>query len=158
MPTRYLQNIQPKTRLAIWAWSPVIVLRVALAATYMLWLFASIIAFFAGVPILSLTAPEGYTSIWAVLLGVSALVSAIGSTTDKWQQLEKWASLALSAMLLAYVGGLNIVGYLEGDLDRQFVGSVAIIASILPVTRFFYLAAQTGKKSHHVPVSTSDAN
>lgn len=156
MPTRYLQIVQPRTRAAIWAWSPVIVLRVSLAATYMMWFFASIIAFLAGVPVLTLTAPEGYTSIWAAFLGVSALVSAIGSTTDKWQKLEKWASLSLSAMLLAYVGGLNIVGYISGDLDRQFVGAVAIIASVLPITRFIYLAAQTGK-SKNVPVRANDA-
>lgn len=156
MPTRYLENIHPRTRVGMWAWSPVVVLRVSLASTYMLWLFASIIAFFAGVPVFNLTAPEGYTSIWAVLLGISAFVSAIGSTTDRWQQLEKWASLSLSAMLLAYVGGMNFVGWLEGDLDRQFVGAVAIIASILPVTRFVYLAAQTGKKPHHVPVRSTN--
>ena len=146
MPTRYLQNVNPKSRLAMWVWSPVIVLRVALVVTYVLYVYASIIAFIAGIPVFKLTTPEGYTSVWAVLLGSSAIVSAIGSTTDRWQALERWASLVLSALLLTYIGVLNLVGFIEGDLDRQFIGAVALIAGILPITRFVYLAAQSGKK------------
>ena len=146
MPTRYLQNVNPKSRLAMWVWSPVIVLRVALVVTYVLYVYASIIAFIAGIPVFKLTTPEGYTSVWAVLLGASAIVAAIGSTTDRWQALERWASLALSALLLTYIVWLNLVGFIEGDLDRQFIGAVALIAGILPITRFVYLAAQSGKK------------
>lgn len=155
MPTRYLQNINPQTRLGMWAWSPVVVLRVALVSTYLTYVYASAIAFLAGVPVLTLTAPEGYTAIWAVLMGTAAVISAVGSTSDRWQPLEKWSSLILSALLLAYVGGLNLVGFVEGDLDRQFIGAIALIAAILPITRFVYLAAQTGKK-YHVPATTSD--
>lgn len=146
MPTRYLQNVNPKSRLAMWVWSPVIVLRVALVVTYVLYVYASIIAFIAGIPVFKLTTPEGYTSVWAVLLGSSAIVAAIGSTTDRWQALECWASLALSALLLTYIVWLNLVGFIEGDLDRQFIGAAALIAGILPITRFVYLAAQSGKK------------
>lgn len=139
-----------RSRFETWAWSPVIVLRVALVATYLLYVYAAIIAFVAGIPVFSLTTPEGYTSIWAVLLGVSALISAVGSVADHWDRIERWASLALSSLMLAYVGGLNIVGWVSGDLDRQFVGAIAIIAFVLPVTRFVYLAAQSGKR-HDVP-------
>jgi hypothetical protein len=143
---RYLDNIAPRSRWAIWAWSPVIVLRIALVGVYLGYVYASVIAFIAGVPIFRLTAPAGYTSIWATLLGVAAVLSAIGSITDRWQQLEKWASLGLSSMMAAYVGGLNGVGFAEGDLNRQFAGAVAAIAFILPAVRFVYLAAQTGKR------------
>lgn len=146
MPTRYLEYVQPKSRLAVWAWSPVIVLRVALVATYFAYVYASVIAFLAGIPVFTLTTPEGYTSVWAVLLGLSAVLAAIGSITDRWRTLEKWATLVLSALLLAYIGGLNLVGFVEGDLDRQFIGAIAFIAGILPMTRFVYLAAQSGKK------------
>lgn len=145
----------PKTRIGVWAWSPVIVLRVALVATYLMYVYASVIAFVAGVPIFNITTPQGYASIWAGVLGVSALVSAIGSLTDRWQKVEKWASLALSAMVLGYVGGLNLMGWLSGDLNRQFVGAIALIAGILPFTRFVYLAAQSGKrKPTNVPPGT----
>lgn len=129
----------------MWAWSPIIVLRVALVSTYMLYVYCAVIAFIVGVPIFNLTTPPGWTPVWAVFLGVSALISAIGSVTDRWQKVEKWATLFLSAMLLAYVGGLNIVAWVELDLDRQFIGGVALIAAILPITRFVYLAAQSGK-------------
>lgn len=146
MPTRYLDVIQPKTKFAMWAWSPVIVLRVSLVATYLGYVYAAIIAFMVGVPVFDLTTPPGWTPVWAVLLGISAMLSAVGSVTDRWQRLERWATLVLSALLLAYVGGLNIVGYIERDLDRLFVGAVAGVAAILPVARFVYLAAQSGKR------------
>jgi hypothetical protein len=146
MPTRYLDVIQPKGKLAVWAWSPVIVLRVALVATYLGYVYSGIIAFMVGVPVFDLTTPPGWTPIWAALLTISALVSAVGSVSDRWQKIERWASLLLAALLLAYVGGLNIVGYIEHDLDRLFVGGVAFVAAILPVTRFIYLAAQSGKR------------
>lgn len=148
MPFRYLDNVPQRSRWSVWAWSPVIVLRIALVGVYLGFVYASVIAFLAGVPVFRLTAPEGYTSVWALLLGTSAVLSAVGSISDQWQQLEKWASLVLSAMMLAYVGGLNGVGFVEGDLDRQFVGAIAFIAFILPAVRFVYLAAQSGKRKH----------
>lgn len=148
MPLSYLEHVPQRSRWAIWAWSPVIVLRIALVGVYLGFVYASVIAFIAGVPVFRLTAPEGYTSAWALLLGTAAVLSAIGSVSDRWQQLEKWASLVLSAMMLAYVGGLNGVGFVEGDLDRQFVGAIAFIAFILPAVRFVYLAAQSGKRKH----------
>lgn len=156
MPTRYLEVVQPKSKLAIWAWSPVIVLRVALAASYMFWTYCAVIAFIAGVPIFDLTTPPGWTTIWASILGLSALASAIGSITDRWQQFERWSTLVLSAMIGAYVGGLNAVGWVEGDLDRQFIGGVALIAAILPFTRFVYLAAQSGKRRNDSPTPNAD--
>lgn len=148
VPFRYLENVHPRSRWAVWAWSPVIVLRIALVGVYLGFVYASVIAFIAGVPVFRLTAPDGYTSVWALFLGTSAVLSAVGSISDRWQQLEKWASLVLSAMMLAYVGGLNGVGFVEGDLDRQFVGAIAFIAFILPAVRFVYLAAQSGKRKH----------
>lgn len=148
MPDRYLKNINPQSKLAKWAWGPVIVLRVALVATYLLYIYASVIAFVSGVPILDLSTPSGYRAIWAILLGAAAVASAIGSITDHWQKLELWATLALSALLLTYIGSLNIAGYVENDLARQFIGVIALIAGVLPLTRFVYLAAQMGKKKH----------
>lgn len=146
MPTSYLDYVQPKSRIAIWAWSPVIVLRVALVTIYILYIYASVIAFVAGVPILDLTTPQGYTAVWAVALGAASVVSAIGSISDRWQKVEKWASLALTALLLTYIIPLNLEGFLENDLGRQFVGVVALIAGVVPIVRFVYLAAQSGKR------------
>lgn len=135
-----------RSRFAVWAWSPIIVLRVALVSTYLAYVYASAIAFISGVPTFTLTTPAGWTPIWAFLLGTSAVIAAIGSITDRWSGVEKWATLVLSAMALSYVIGINLVGFVEGDPGRQFAGAMSIIAAILPVTRFVYLAAQSGKK------------
>lgn len=154
MPTRYLQVVQPKSKIAIWAWSPIIVLRASLVSVYVLYIYSSVIAFIAGVPIFTLTTPAGWTPVWAVLLGAASVVSAIGSISDRWQKVEKWSTLGLSALLLAYIGGLNIVGFVEHDLDRQFIGAIALIAAVLPIARFVYLAAQSGKIHAPKPTTT----
>lgn len=145
MPTRYLNVVAPKSRFAVWAWGPAIVLRVALFGTYLLYVYAAVIAFLAGVPIFTLTAPEGYAAPWAIGVGLAAAVATVGSMSDRLQKVELFSTLALSGLLLAYIGGMNLVGFLEGDLDRQFVGVIALIAGGLPFTRFIYLAAQSGK-------------
>lgn len=133
------------SRFEVWAWSPVIVLRVSLVATYLLYVYGAVIAFIAGIPIFSLLAPEGYTSIWAALSLPAALVAAIGSISDRWEKVEKWAALALTALQSGYVLGVNSVGFALGDLGRQYVGVIAVIALIPPAVRFVYLAAQSGK-------------
>jgi hypothetical protein len=154
MPLRYLENVRPKSRLAIWAWGPVIVLRFAVVSTYLGLVYASVIAFIAGVPIFELTTPQGWQPVWAVTLGTSAVIASIGSLSDKWQKLEMFAVAVVGAMMLAYVGGLNLRGFVDGDLDRQFIGVIAFIAAILPWTRFIYLAAQMGKRKHVLPSTT----
>jgi len=153
MGTAVHETKKLRSRFAIWAWSPIIVLRVALVITYLLYVYASVIAFIAGVPLFSLTTFPGFTTAWAVLMGTSAVISAIGATTDRWQKLEKWASLVLFSTMLAYVIGMNLVGFVEGDLGRQFAGAVAVVAMVLPTTRFVYLAAQSGKK-HAEPIDS----
>jgi hypothetical protein len=135
-----------RNRFATWAWSPIIVLRVALVSTYMLYIYAALIAFRSGVPIFEDTTPHAWRAVWASILGVSAIIAAIGSLDDRWHQWEKWASMSVSAMMGSYVIALNLAGYVDGDLARQFVGVIALIASVLPITRFVYLAAQSGKK------------
>lgn len=151
MPTRYLEYIHPQSAFARWAWGPAIVLRVSLVIIYGLYAYGALIAFLVGVPIFDLTTPQGWTPVWAVLLGVSALVCMIGSIKDEWQRTERWAALGLSAAILAYIVPLHLVGYLEGDLSRQFIAVIATIAGVLPIGRFVYLVAQTGKRKHHVP-------
>jgi hypothetical protein len=133
-------------RFAIWAWSPIIVLRVALVATYLLYIYAALIAFRSGVPIFENTTPHGWRIVWSTILGVSAIIAAVGSLDDRWRHWEKWASMCVSAMMASYIIALNMAGYLNGDLARQFVGVISLIAAVLPITRFVYLAAQSGKK------------
>lgn len=148
MPLRYLDFVRPKSRVAIWAWAPVIVLRFALVATYVLYIYASVQAFLYGIPIFTLATPAGYTAVWATLLGGVAVLGAIGALDDKLQKLEMWASLGMSALLFAYIVGLNSAAYIEGDQARQFIGTIAVIAAVLPFARCVYLIAQSGKKKH----------
>lgn len=140
------RRVRRPTKFEAWALAPAIVLRVSLVTEYLLYCYGSAIAFIAGVPLFSLVTWEGYTPVWAVLMGTSAVIAAIGSVSDRWDRIEKWAALSLTAMMLGYAGGMNLVGFAEADLKRQFVGVVAVIAMVLPATRFAWLAAQSGKR------------
>lgn len=147
----------PRNVVEAWFWTPITVLRVSLITIYFLYVYGAWIAFRAGIPIFSLLTPPGYTSVWAALLGVAAITATISSLKMKWEKVERWAALGLSALMAAYCVGLNMQGYTEGDLDRQFIGVIAVIAIVLPFGRFLYLAAQSGKKPVNVPVPPTDA-
>lgn len=134
------------TRFEVWAWSPIVVLRVALVTTYLLYVYFGIISFIAGIPAFTLTAPQGYTSVWATLLVVASVISAVGAIEDRWNRVERWASLALSSLMLGYVGTINVIAWISGLVDRQAVAAAVAIGFVLPVCRFVYLASQAGKK------------
>lgn len=104
------------------------------------------IAFRAGVPIFTLLAWEGYTSLWALLMMPAAIIAAIGSLAERWERVEKWSALALTALQSGYVVGVNAVGFVGDDLGRQYVGVISLIAIVIPAVRFVYLAAQSGKR------------
>lgn len=140
------QPRRPRTRFEIWAWSPVIILRVALIVTYLIYIYSGIIAVIAGIPVFDLTQPPGYAAVWGSLLAVAALICSVGALDDRWQRWERWASLVLASLMIGYTGALNVIAFGTGDLNRMFVGGVACIALVLPACRFVYLASQTGKK------------
>lgn len=143
--TNPLRRTRRPTRFETWAWGPVIVLRWALLATYLLHVYLAAMAFVAGVPAFSLTTAPGYTSIWAFVMGTGAVVAAVGSLTDRWEKVEKWGALAVFATMLGYVGTIHILAYASGDIKRQAVAAALSIVLVLPAVRFVYLAAQTGK-------------
>lgn len=149
MPRPARREARRISKFETWAWSPIIVLRIALTTIYGVIFYAGIVAIVAGIPLFSLTAPVGYSAPWGAVLAVSALIASIASGHDSWQKVEKWAGGVMTVMLSGYVVGINIVGFVSQDPTRQFGGAIAIAAFVLPVTRVIYLAAQTGKK--HTP-------
>jgi hypothetical protein len=143
---RSVRSPRRRTPFEVWAWSPVSILRVALVITYLIVVGFAVTSFIAGVPVFELTTPVGYTAPWAVLLCASAIAAAIGAVNDHWRQLERWASLMVTNLLLPYVAALHIIGYISGDPNRQAVSWVALGLLVLPLTRFLWLASQAGKK------------
>lgn len=141
-----LPSPRQPTKFEVWAWGPVVVLRFALVSTYMLYIYFAAISFIAGVPAFSLTTIPGYTPVWAFIMGTGAVIAAIGSTADKWEHIEKWGALAVTAMMLGYVGTIHVIGFVTGDINRQAVAAALTLGLVLPAVRFVWLAAQTGKK------------
>ena len=134
------------TRFELWAWSPVIIFRVALISVYLICIYCGVMSVIAGVPVFDMTAPAGWHTLWGALLCLAAIVSAVSAIDDKWQVVERWASMLLSGLLLAYAGSLNYVAYVSGDLDRMFVGGVAVGLLVVPACRFGWLASRAGTR------------
>lgn len=145
------------TRFELWAWAPVIVLRIALVATYLLGVALAVMAFIAGVPVFDLTAPHGYAAPWAVMLGISAILAAIGGLHDGWAKLELWAALGFFALALGYVVPIYVIAFTTGDLNRQTVAVAVTFMLILPASRFGWLAAQSGRKKETRPPSNRES-
>lgn len=143
--TRKRSHREP-SRFEKWAFSEVAMIRVALVLVYLGYLYLALASLRAGVPAFTLTAPEAYTPIWAGLLALAGVNAAVAATSDRWMAWERWSSLAVSALMGAYVGTITILGYVTGDVNRQAVAAGLTIAFILPACRFLWLAAQTGKK------------
>jgi hypothetical protein len=132
--------------LARWASEEVAMLRISLVLVYLGFINLAVASLRAGVPAFTLTAPDYYTPIWALLLAIAGLVAAIASTTDRWQAIERWAALGVTALMGAYVGTITILGFFQGDANRQAVASGLGIAFVTPALRFLWLALQAGKR------------
>lgn len=130
-----------------WAWSEIAMLRVALVLTYLAHVYFSFVSFFAGVPVFAQTARPEYVPVWAILLGAASAVAAGASSSDRWRNLELIAGTIAFVCMLAYVGTISYVGFVEEDETRQAVGAGLTSAVILVAFRVVWLAAQLGKRA-----------
>ncbi len=154
-PPRSRRPMRHQSRLEAWAtswpWSQIALYRVTLVAAYLLHIGFAAMAFYAGLPIFRLTAPDGYTRVWAIMLAIAALTSALGALADQLRVIERWSSLAVLALTLGYVVPLYEVGFLMNDANRQAVAVAATFMLLIPLSRFMWLASRAGRR----PAGTS---
>ena len=134
-----------QTRFETWAWSPVNLFRVALVASYIITIGLAMMGGIAGLPIFRDTGVAQFTLIWSVILGVSALVAAVGAVDDRWHKIEMWASLGVLVCEFAYVVPVYIIGFAAGDVNRQAVALGLTHIVILSLSRFAWLASRAGR-------------
>ena len=137
------------TRFERWAWSPILAYRVGLTLNYLGALFFGVSAFFAGVPAFRLTAPEGWTPIWALVLSVGAILAAVGSISDvqKHRIFELLGSMAVFLTLAVYAVILLGFAYVVGDADSAAVGAAFVALGVQPGVRLAWLVSQVGRKT-----------
>lgn len=125
----------------------ILVPRWVLTIWYCLFIPIGLTVFFASSPSLDLTTGGGYTALWAILLGLTGTLCAIGSLTPKMVVFERWTSLLLSALLLGYAfAPLQLV--LHGDSDKAAFSVIALVLSFPTCLRNIQLLAKTGVRKH----------
>lgn len=141
---QYFRDTQGKFR--TWAWSPVIVVRIALAVSYLLTIAMAVTGLFAAY--LPSFHESGVANAWwwSGGLVVFATAALLGSTRDKWQSLEKWASLGVLAGQALYVSAVLVAGSLTNNLAATTAGLGLMGMMILPLSRFLWLASRAGRK------------
>lgn len=133
-------------RFRTWAWSPVIVVRIAIAASYLLTIVMAVFGFLTVyLPSFERTGINN-ASWWAGGLILFSIAALVGSTRDKWASLEKWASVGVLAGQALYISAILISGSRSGNLAATTAGVGLMGMMILPLSRFLWLASRAGRK------------
>jgi hypothetical protein len=111
-------------------------------------MYFGVSALIAGVPAFDLTAPEGWTPIWASLLILAGPLGLLGiaSDTTRARASELVAATILSVTLFTYAGTLLFLGYIIGDVGRVAAGAGFAWLTTGPLIRMFWLIAQVLKE------------
>lgn len=135
------------TRFERWAWSPIIAFRLGLTVGYLATVYFGVSAFIAGIPAFVLTAPEGWTPIWSVVLVIGGAVGAIGSVSDSkpWTRIELAGAWALFLTLGSYAAVLLFLAYGQGDSTRAAAGAGFLALGVQPAIRMVWLMSQLGR-------------
>jgi hypothetical protein len=142
---------QPRrpTRFERWAWSPITAFRIGLTLGYIWLVYLGISAYIAGSPTFNLTAPNGWTPIWAVVVSASAGAAAIGSVSANnkiFHRIELAGSWGLTITLGVYAVCILILAYAAGDTSKVTAAAAYVGIFIPPALRMLWLMAQLGRK------------
>lgn len=150
-PRQYRRGPRPKknSMFSNWAKSQVAAYRVGLMLTYIGTIYFGTSAFVAGIPAFTITAPEGWTPVWASAVVAGGLISAVGSIragtepvtreVRVFNRVELLGSILLFLTLGSYAAVLLTLGYLFGDTNRIAVGAGFVALGVHPAVRMVWL-------------------
>lgn len=131
-------------RIHEWATAILVIPRWLLTVKYALFAVFGVVALIAGAPSLSVTAGAIYAFYWAIALVIAAVVAFIASLYEskRAEAVEKWAAVALVALLSANLAGaISLVGL--GDLNRAAFSVLILLVTLLPAARAVALIVAT---------------
>jgi hypothetical protein len=147
-PKRLPHTPRQVSRFERWAWSPITAFRIGLTLGYIGAVYFGISAFIAGVPAFVITAPYGWTPVWAALLVLGGVVAVFGSLSDsrRFRNVELAGAWALFLTLGVYSAVLLALAYGTADANRAAVGAGFVALGIQPGVRMLWLMSQLGRK------------
>lgn len=135
-----------KTRLHNWASAILVIPRWLLTIKYALFALYGVVTAIAGVPTIAESVDAAYAFGWSILLVIVSSLAAFGSISERWEALEKWASVGLVALLSTLlVGAIQLVGL--GDLNRAGFSVLVLIVTLLPGLRAAALIVATTSRT-----------
>lgn len=124
--------------------TPIVIPRWVLALKYFLFVLIGVTVFVSSSPSLDVTTWSGYTPFWSIAVMASSFAALIGSTREELEVLERWAVIALAALLIGYAAApLQLV--LAGDADRAAYSALAITLAVFPSAQAVRLILRTGR-------------
>lgn len=136
------------TRFEVWAWSPVISFQIGLTAGYLAMIYLGVTAFIAHIPAFAITAPDGWTSFWAIALVLGGILGSVGSVSRHkvFETLELIGSLLITLTVGSYAAVLLFLAYVLGETGRAAVGAGFVVLTVPVLVRMLWLASQSLRK------------
>lgn len=132
-----------RSKFEVWVWTELPAYRLGLLLGYSFAVYFGISALIAGVPAFTLTAPDGWTFIWACLLVIGGPIGLIGilQDTSKFRKTELLAAVIISWALSIYAVTVLFIAYMTGDLTRVAAGAALAWLASGPTIRMFWLVS-----------------
>lgn len=138
-----------KTRLNDWATAILVIPRWLLTAKYALFALYGVIAAVAGAPTLDKSINSAYAFVWAIALGVAAVIAAFGSLEERFEAFEKWAGVAIVGLMSTLlVGAIQLVNL--GDINRAGFSVLLFMVTLIPAARAAALILKTTPRNHRL--------
>lgn len=122
---------------------PIHVPRWMLTGKYIAFAILGVLAIIGGMPTITLATFSTYTTYWAAGLVVASGLAAYWSLDRSHEKYEKWAALAVTALLATWAVAAIWRAAAEGDLDRVAGAFAVVIISGLPGIRAFGLMRES---------------
>lgn len=137
------------SRIRNWATAFLAIPRWLLTVKYGLFTVYGILASIAGAPTLANSVGESYAFVWSIGLALTAAIACVASIWDgpRGEQIEKWAAIAVVALLSAFlVGAVDLA--VAGDTNRVSFSVLVLIVTLLPAARAAALIVTTTPRDH----------
>jgi len=160
-PPKKMPRKPIKLSLREWAGSQVAAYRIGLLLGYLAMIYFGTSAFLADMPTFRITAPEGWTPVWATVVVFGGLIAAIGSIkagaepitkeVRRFNRIELTGAVMLFLTLGTYATLLLILGYGYGDAGRASIGAGFVALGVHPTIRMFWLIFRPRfiQRDHH---------
>lgn len=128
-----------RKKLITWGKTPIFVPRWLLTAKYLGFVIMGILFLLWGNATLSLATFEGYTTFWAASVILTSVLSLPGSIHEKFEPVEEWAALILSALITSWAVAAIWRAFNEAEFNRIPGAWAILLVGMLPAARAFGL-------------------